>query len=75
MRRPEPPFNGKRFIGNTDKNKVHDLDNENLAEYACQIDEIKPEHVKTFEPDTLEQAHKEGFENCDYCIQIIEITD
>lgn len=47
-----PPFNGKRFIGNTDKNIVHDLDNEDTAENGWQIDEIKVDHIKNFTPDS-----------------------
>lgn len=64
-RRYYPPFNGKRYIGNSNTEEVHDLDNENRN---CQIDEIKTEHVVTFSPDTLSQAHKEGYDNCAYCI-------
>jgi len=64
-RRYRSPFNAKRYIGNKRKKEVHDLDNEHKN---CQIDEIKLEHVVTFNPDTLEQAHREGFDNCAYCI-------
>lgn len=42
MRRYNPPFNGKRYILNHNTHEVHDLDCETAA---CQIDEIKPEHV------------------------------
>ena len=68
VRRNRPPFNGKRYIGNKSPNKmeVHDLDKEDTGQNGCQIDEIKD--VKTFIPDTLEQAHKERFDNCDKCI-------
>lgn len=68
MRRPYYPYNGKRFIGNTNTNQVHDLDNEDARENGCQIDEIKIEHVRTFSPDTLAKARQEGFENCDKCL-------
>ncbi len=64
-RRYRYPFNGKRFIGNKNSMEVHDLDNETKN---CQIDEIKDEHVVTFIPDTLEEAHKQGFDNGAYCI-------
>jgi hypothetical protein len=61
--------NGKRFLGNTDKKEVHDLDNEKYGLNECQIIEIiRAKHAVIFEPDTLEQAHKEGFDNCAYCI-------
>lgn len=64
-RRYYPPFNGKRYIGNSNSMEVHDLDNE---QSNCQIGEIKTEHVVTFNPDTLAQAHKENYDNCAYCI-------
>lgn len=67
-RRHRKPFNGKQFIGNTNKNIVHDLDNEDTDENACQINEIKDEHVKTFIPDSLDQALEEEFEKCKYCL-------
>ena len=67
-RRYRSPFNGKRFIGNTNENKVHDLDNEDTDPNACQIDEIKDEHVKTFDPDTLKEAIGQGFTKCSYCL-------
>lgn len=64
-RRYSYPFNGKRFIGNTNTNEVHDLDNEKAL---CRIIEIKTNHVKTFTPDTHQQAKNEGFDNCYWCI-------
>jgi len=30
----------KRFVGNTDKKEVHDLDNEKTGANECQINEI-----------------------------------
>ncbi len=65
MRRYYPPFNGKRYIGNANTMEVHDLDNEKTE---CQIDEIKTEHIRTFSPDTLYEAHSHGFDNCYWCI-------
>jgi len=68
-RRPGPPTNGKRFAGNTNKKEVHDLDNEKTAANQCQIDEIiAAGHAVTFTPDTLAQAHSEGYGNCAHCI-------
>lgn len=64
-RRHRSPFNGNRYIGNTNTNEVHDSDSE---KNSCQIDEIKTGHVKTFSPDTHSQAKREGFDNCAYCI-------
>ena len=69
VRRQGPPTYGKRFVGNTDKKEVHDLDNEQTGKNECQIDEIiAADHARTFTPDTLEQAHKETYDNCAHCI-------
>ncbi len=55
-----------RYLGNSNKKEVHDLNNEKPN---CQIDEIiSTKHAVIFNPDTLEQAHKEGYDNCAYCI-------
>lgn len=66
-RRFKPPYNGKRYLANTNTNQVHDLDNEQTGENGCQIDEIKPEHIKMY--DDLSQVYLNGFENCDHCIK------
>lgn len=58
----------KRYLGNSNykKMEVHDLLNEQTN---CQIDEIiKARHAVVFEPDTLEQASKAGYDNCAYCL-------
>lgn len=65
MRRYSSPFNGKQYIGNTNTNEVHDLDNEKTN---CKINEIKHEHVKTFIPDTHSEAKRQDFDNCAHCI-------
>jgi hypothetical protein len=52
-----------RFLGNTSKKEVHDTNNEQTN---CQLSEIKSR--KTFTPDTLQQAHNEGYKDCDYCL-------
>lgn len=59
---------GKRFLGNKNPSniEVHDLHHENNN---CQINEIvRSGHAVTFYPDTLDQAHHEGYDNCAYCI-------
>jgi len=68
-RRNYPPFNGKRYIGNTSpsKREVHDLNNEDTKPNGCQIDEIK--EVVIFAPDTLEEASSKGFDPCDKCLE------
>ncbi len=57
MARDPNIFSGKNFIGNMNPNPnmVHDL---NREKEACQIDEILVGHIKTFDPDTLDQAEK-----------------
>ncbi|MDD4601475.1 hypothetical protein SDC9_04159 [bioreactor metagenome] len=65
MRRYQWPFNGKQFIGNTNTNEVHNLDNEKVG---CRINEIKTNHVVTFTPDTHYEAKRHGFDNCAHCI-------
>ena len=47
-----------RYLGNKNKTEVHDTNNEQTN---CQLSEIKER--KTFTPDTLTQAHKEGYDN------------
>lgn len=42
MRRFQSPFNGKRYVLNTNTGEIHDLDNETDS---CHIDCIKPEHI------------------------------
>ena len=68
-RREGPPTYGNRYLGNLNKMEVHDLDNEKTKPYQCQIDEIiASDNAVIFEPDTLDQARREGYDNCYYCI-------
>ena len=58
----------KKYLGNSDPDhmEVHDLKNEKPQ---CQIDEIiKAGNAVVFEPDTLEQAKSEDYDNCAFCI-------
>jgi len=58
----------KRYLGNKDPYhwELHDLQNEKPQ---CQIDEvIGAKNAVVFSPDTLEQAHREGYDNCAYCM-------
>ena len=60
---------GKRYIGDTSKNIVHDTPFEKKYIIGdCKIDEIKEECRRTFSPDSLEQAKKEGYKPCKYCL-------
>ena len=54
-----------RYLGNKNEMEVHDLQ---YKQTACQIEKIKPEHKVWFTPDTLEEAHKKGYDNCHWCI-------
>ena len=70
-RRHGAPLYGRQYCGNTspDKMEVHDLDKEDTRPSGCQIDEIiRAGHAKAFSPDTLTQAHAEGYDNCAKCI-------
>jgi len=68
-RRQGWPLYRKRYCGNSNKKEVHDLDSEDSSSSGCQINEIiAAGHAKIFIPDTLSQAHSEGFDNCAYCI-------
>lgn len=61
----------KTYLGNSAPGhmEVHDLENEDKSPNACQIDEIiEAGNAVVFNPDNLEQAHNEGYDNCAYCI-------
>jgi hypothetical protein len=67
MRRPQ--FPGKKYLGNSNKTEVHDLDQEDTSGIGCQIDEIiRANRAVTFDPDTLDEAHRRGYDNCAKCI-------
>ena len=58
---------GRRYLGNDNRLEVHDLQREKTQ---CQIDEIIANNQAVgFDPDTLDQAHQEGYENGAYCIR------
>ena len=59
---------GFQFLGNSSPTKmeVHDLYREKAQ---CQISEIlHAAHAVRFIPDSLNEAHRCGFDNCAYCI-------
>jgi len=61
--------NSYRFLGNKAKKEVHDLDNEKTGPNQCQIDEIiRAGNAVYFSPDTLAQAHSQGYDNCQWCL-------
>ncbi len=66
-RRNSGKMDGERFLGNTNTNQVHDLDNEQTGSNECQINEIiAAGHDVPYK--TLAAAHGAGFENCDFCL-------
>jgi hypothetical protein len=57
----------KQFVGNNDTKIVHDVDNEQPRN--CHITRIVAvDNAVTFTPDTLDQAQKEGYTGCKYCL-------
>lgn len=66
MRRYRSPFNGKKYVLNTNTGVAHDLDNE---KDQCQIDEIKSEHVYASDYYYTDiKEHPDYKEDCDYCL-------
>jgi hypothetical protein len=68
VRRSEPPFNGRRYIGDKGQQLVHDLEREARDVRGCRISDIELSDVVTFEPDTLREAYRRGFDYCPRCI-------
>lgn len=68
MRRFSGNMKGERYLGNKNKNQVHDLDNEKSGSNECQIDEIiKAGNDVPF--TSLASAHGSGYSDCDYCLK------
>ncbi len=67
-RRDSAPFNGHRYIGDKRQKVVHDLDHEDKDVRGCRISDIAAENIVTFEPDTLHEAYRHGYEFCRACI-------
>ena len=62
------PITGRSvlYLGNKSTREVHDLRDE---QKNCQISKIVVAgNAVGFGPDTLDQAHVEGYDNCHYCI-------
>lgn len=69
MSYPTSTRSGKQYLGNSSKKEVHRLSTEDTSANGCQIDELlQAGHGVGFNPDTLSQAHAEGYDNCDKCI-------
>lgn len=70
MRRSESPYNGKRYILNTNTFEVHDLDREQTG---CRINEIKIEHIYSCDSYTEAEVHSiivlnQRCNGCAYCM-------
>ena len=66
-RRRNGNMNGEQFLGNVNKQEVHDLDKEDTAGNGCQIDEIIAAGNDT--PFvTLDMARIAGYDNYAKCI-------
>ena len=66
-RRYRGNMNGEQYLGNTNTDQVHDLDNEKTGANQCQINEIIA--VGNDTPfDSLAAAHRAGYSDCDYCL-------
>ena len=62
VKRPE----NKRYLGDESTMLVHKLEKENNA---CDIEEIiAKENAVVFSPDKLNEAHRQGYNNCEYCL-------
>jgi hypothetical protein len=60
-------MNGEKYLGNTSKKEVHDLDLEDTSASGCQIDEIiGARHDLPFA--SLGDAHSAGYDNCAKCL-------
>ena len=53
------------YFGNGKTLVVHDL---NKAKSECKIGEVDTINKKYFDPDTLDQALKECFTKCNFCL-------
>ncbi len=63
------PITGRSvlYLGNTSTREVHELRDE---QENCQVSKIVVAgNAVGFEPDTLDQAHVEGYDDCHYCIR------
>ena len=57
---------GLSYLGNRNTTEVHQLSNETSQ---CQIGEIlEAGNAVKFVPDTLAEAHNNGYDNCAYCL-------
>jgi len=67
MRRYRYPYNGKKYLANSNTSEIHDLDNE---KDACQIDEIKHDHITMLdtEEEVVDYIDSYGYNGCAHCL-------
>ena len=59
----------RRFLGDSAEKKVHNLRNEDTRPSGCKIDAIIRSGTGVyFVPDSLKQAHIDGYLNCGKCL-------
>ena len=69
MIRPQTPFNGRRYLANTNTQEIHDLLNEKMA---CRINEISKDHIQMLDSlhevlDLVITFHK-SWNTCAHCL-------
>ena len=64
------PVEGKRFIGDKKTKVFHDSYYKvNVADTdGCQVDNLPPDGIQTFDPDTPLEAVLRGFAPCSECL-------
>ena len=60
---PTNTYRHLNYYGNRSTTEVHHVPSETTN---CQLDEIQ-DGVR-FIPDTLQEAHRNGYDNCHYCL-------
>ena len=58
------PYNGQRYLLNFDSNILHDIHNENAN---CQLDLIKPSHIKMFDGLCEVLFYQYEYTHCVHC--------
>lgn len=57
----------RRYVGNSETGEAHDLRRESKS---CRIDKIiAAGHAVAFYPDSLREAHADGYGDCSWCVR------
>jgi len=67
-RRSGYPYNGKRYLANSNTKEIHDLDNESTS---CEINKIKTEHITMLDTEYEVQTYirNYGYNGCYWCLR------